>query len=82
MGGSTYLRSTGVAVGRGVGRIGAIVGPVIGTALVAKHWLPQLLWAAVPAAVSTAIIVALWFVFVASPKSAAAVAAPATTLAH
>ena len=80
----TYLRSTGVGAGLGVGRIGAIVGPMIGAALVAQQWPPQqLLWAAaVPAAVSTAVIVTLWFVLGRSPRSADAAAAPVATLAH
>jgi AAHS family 4-hydroxybenzoate transporter-like MFS transporter len=80
----TYLRSTGVGAGLGVGRIGAIVGPMIGAALVAQQWPPQqLLWAAaVPAAVSTAVIVMLWFVLGRSPKSVDAAAAPVATLAH
>ena len=78
----TYLRSTGVGAGLGVGRIGAIVGPMIGSALVAAQWQPQqLLWAAaVPAAVSTAVIVTLWFVLGPTPKQSGAAEAPA--LAH
>jgi AAHS family 4-hydroxybenzoate transporter-like MFS transporter len=78
----TYLRSTGVGAGLGVGRIGAIVGPVIASALVAQQWPPQqLLWAAaVPAAISTAVAVTLYFVLGPTPKSADAAAA--ATLAH
>jgi AAHS family 4-hydroxybenzoate transporter-like MFS transporter len=78
----TYLRSTGVGAGLGVGRIGAIVGPVIGSALVAQQWAPQqLLWAAaVPAAVSTAVLVALWLVLGRTPKQSGAAEQPA--LAH
>jgi AAHS family 4-hydroxybenzoate transporter-like MFS transporter len=75
----TYLRSTGVGAGLGVGRIGAIVGPVIGSALVAQQWAPQqLLWAAaVPAAVSTAVLVALWLVLGRTPKQSGAAEQPA-----
>jgi AAHS family 4-hydroxybenzoate transporter-like MFS transporter len=78
----TYLRSTGVGAGLGVGRIGAIVGPMIGSALVAQQWPPQqLLWAAaVPAAISTAVIVTLWFVLGPTPKPSDAAGAP--VLAH
>jgi len=78
----TALRSTGVGAGLGVGRIGAIVGPMIGSALVAQQWAPQqLLWAAaVPAAVSTAVLLTLWAVLGRTPKPAGAAEAPA--LAH
>ncbi len=66
----TYLRSTGVGAGLGVGRLGAIVGPMIAAVLVAQAWPPQqLLWAAaVPAFVSTLVIVVLWFVVGSAPK--------------
>jgi MFS transporter, AAHS family, 4-hydroxybenzoate transporter len=72
----TYLRSTGVGAGLGVGRIGAIVGPSIAAALVAQQWEPQqLFWAAaVPALVSTIVIVTLWFVIGPAPKPTDAVA--------
>lgn len=57
----TYLRSTGVGAGLGVGRTGAIIGPYVGGILLAQQWTPQqLFWAAaVPAFVSTAVILAL-----------------------
>ncbi len=60
----TYLRSTGVGAGLGVGRTGAIIGPYLGGVLLAQQWTPQqLFWvAAVPALVSTAVILALRFV--------------------
>jgi AAHS family 4-hydroxybenzoate transporter-like MFS transporter len=60
----TYLRSTGVGAGLGIGRLGAISGPLIAAFLVAQQWSPQqLLWAAaVPALVSTLVIVTLWVV--------------------
>ena len=47
----TYLRSTGVGAGLGVGRTGAIIGPYLGGVLLAQQWTPQqLFWvAAVPA---------------------------------
>jgi AAHS family 4-hydroxybenzoate transporter-like MFS transporter len=59
----TYLRSTGVGAGLGVGRLGAILGPSLAAVLVAQAWSPQqLLWAAaVPALVSTLVILTLWF---------------------
>lgn len=51
----TYLRSTGIGWGLGVGRIGAIVGPVIGGQLLSREWSDTALFyaAAVPAVVST-----------------------------
>jgi len=57
----TYLRSTGVGAGLGVGRTGAIIGPYLGGVLLAQQWTPQqLFWvAAVPALVSTAVILTL-----------------------
>jgi AAHS family 4-hydroxybenzoate transporter-like MFS transporter len=60
----TYLRSTGVGAGLGVGRTGAIIGPYLGGVLLAQQWTPQqLFWvAAVPALVSTAVILTLRFV--------------------
>jgi AAHS family 4-hydroxybenzoate transporter-like MFS transporter len=59
----TYLRSTGVGAGLGVGRLGAILGPSLAAFLVAQQWNPQqLLWAAAaPAFVSTLVILTLWF---------------------
>src|SRR5688572_24246039 len=59
----TYLRSTGVGFGLGVGRIGAIVGPLIGGSLMAAKWTPQqLFWAAsLPALISTLTLIALLF---------------------
>jgi hypothetical protein len=55
---------------------------MIGSTLVAQQWAPQqLLWAAaVPAAVSTAVLLTLWAVLGRTPKPADAAEAPA--LAH
>jgi AAHS family 4-hydroxybenzoate transporter-like MFS transporter len=78
----TYLRSTGVGAGLGVGRLGAIVGPSLAAVLVAQGWAPQqLFWAAaVPALVSTLILVTLWFVIGPAPKPADA--REAASVAH
>jgi len=59
----TYLRSTGVGWGLGIGRIGAIVGPYLGGMLLGLNWGPRELFlaAAVPALISTLTIVALSF---------------------
>jgi AAHS family 4-hydroxybenzoate transporter-like MFS transporter len=50
----TYLRSTGVGWGLGIGRIGAIVGPMIGGELMRLRWSTQEMFvaAAIPALVS------------------------------
>ena len=60
----TYIRSTGVGAGLGVGRIGAIVGPAIGGMLMAAHWSTRdmFLAASVPAAVSAVAMFSLRFV--------------------
>ena len=52
----TYLRSTGIGWGLGIGRIGAIVGPFFGGQLMALHWTNRELFyaAAIPAFVSAA----------------------------
>ena len=57
----TYLRSTGVGAGLGVGRAGGILGPYIGGVLLAQQWSSQqLFWAAaLPAVVSTLTIAAM-----------------------
>ena len=57
----TYLRSTGVGAGLGVGRAGAIVGPSVGGMLFAAQWTSQqLFWAAaVPAFVSMLTMLAM-----------------------
>ena len=60
----TYLRSTGVGWGLGVGRAGAIVGPVLGGEFMRMKWSTQdmFLAAAVPALVSTVVMFSLrWF---------------------
>lgn len=74
----TYLRSTGVGWGLGVGRVGAIVGPLIGGALMAQQWnTQQLFWAAaLPAAVTTLTVFGLRFFVkeqaLAAPRAGAA----------
>jgi AAHS family 4-hydroxybenzoate transporter-like MFS transporter len=42
----TALRSTGVGWALGIGRIGSIVGPVVGGAMIALHWDNEQLFAA------------------------------------
>jgi AAHS family 4-hydroxybenzoate transporter-like MFS transporter len=52
----TYLRSSGVGWGAGVGRVGAIVGPVIGGEFMRLQWPTTQIFlvAAIPAVISTA----------------------------
>ena len=57
----TSLRSTGVGWGLGIGRIGAIVGPILGGEFMRRGWTAQemFLAAAVPALVSALTMLAL-----------------------
>jgi MFS transporter, AAHS family, 4-hydroxybenzoate transporter len=60
----TYVRSTGVGAGLGVGRAGAIVGPLIGGYFIGQQWSTQdmFLAAAIPAFISTVVMIVLRFV--------------------
>jgi AAHS family 4-hydroxybenzoate transporter-like MFS transporter len=57
----TFLRSTGVGWGLGIGRAGAIVGPVVGGEFMRRQWSTRDIFfaAAVPALISTVALVAL-----------------------
>jgi AAHS family 4-hydroxybenzoate transporter-like MFS transporter len=57
----TDLRATGIGAGLGVGRIGAIIGPVVGGVLMSRHLPSQKLFlvAAVPAFVSAIVMVGM-----------------------
>jgi AAHS family 4-hydroxybenzoate transporter-like MFS transporter len=59
----TYMRSTGVGWGLGIGRMGAIVGPVVGGQLMTLQWSNQQLFLlfAVPALISTLAMIGLDF---------------------
>ncbi len=60
----TYMRSTGVGWCLGIGRIGAIVGPVMGGQLMARQWSSEQLFyaAAVAALISALVMFSLgWF---------------------
>jgi len=59
----TFLRSTGIGWGLGIGRIGAIVGPFVGGQLMGLHWTNRELFyaAAVPAFVSALVTFSLRF---------------------
>jgi AAHS family 4-hydroxybenzoate transporter-like MFS transporter len=54
----TALRSTGVGWSLGIGRIGSIIGPVLGGELIRRHWSNSAIFAAVaaPAAVSALLV--------------------------
>jgi AAHS family 4-hydroxybenzoate transporter-like MFS transporter len=77
----TYLRATGVGAGLGVGRIGAIVGPYIVGVMLARQWgMQELFWAAaVPALVSTVVMLVMRTVYRESP---AAREAARSSIAH
>jgi AAHS family 4-hydroxybenzoate transporter-like MFS transporter len=61
----TYMRSTGVGWALGVGRIGAIVGPVLGGQLIAMNWPSERLFfaAAFAALVSTVAMFSMRWAF-------------------
>ena len=58
----TFVRASGVGWANGIGRIGAIIGPMIGGILISGHHSVETLfvYAAVPIAVAAAAIFALW----------------------
>ncbi|ENM2495373.1 TPA: MFS transporter [Serratia marcescens] len=59
----TFLRSTGLGWGLGIGRGASMLGPLLGAALIARHWLASdlLLLAAVPAMISAMAIALMWW---------------------
>src|SRR5579864_2695138 len=60
----TYLRSTGIGSGLGIGRIGAIVGPLVASELMRRHWAARELFlaAAIPALISAVVMYSLRWV--------------------
>lgn len=68
----THLRSTGIGSGLGVGRIGAIIGPTLAGALMARQWMPRELFlaAAVPALIAALVMIALRFAMKQAPTEA------------
>lgn len=60
----TYMRSTGIGWALGIGRIGAIIGPVLGGQFMAMQWSTQNIFyaAAVPALISTLAMLSLRWV--------------------
>jgi AAHS family 4-hydroxybenzoate transporter-like MFS transporter len=61
----TYMRSTGIGWGLGIGRVGAIVGPYIGGQLMDLDWSSQQLFLvfAMPAVISTLVMLSLHMIF-------------------
>ena len=55
----TSVRSTGVGWSLGIGRIGSIVGPLIGGAMLALQWTPQQIFqaGAIPALIAAATVI-------------------------
>ena len=76
----TNLRSTGIGWGLGIGRIGAIVGPVLAGEMIRLKWSGQELFlaAAVPALISAMVVFSLRWVI----KPRAATDAKAEVMAH
>jgi MFS transporter, AAHS family, 4-hydroxybenzoate transporter len=69
----TDLRATGIGAGLGIGRIGAIIGPVVGGILMSQHLPSQKLFlvAAVPALVSAIVMMGMHWVLKTHARSAA-----------
>ncbi len=67
----TDLRSTGVGAGLGIGRIGAIIGPVAAGALISLHWPTERLFMvfAIPALIAAAVMFSMHWVLRAQPVS-------------
>ena len=65
----TDLRATGVGAGLGIGRIGAIVGPLVAGMLLSRHWANRELFlaAAIPALISAIVMFSLRWVIEPSP---------------
>lgn len=57
----TFIRATGVGWGLGIGRTGAIVGPLVGGAMVAAHWKPDQIFqmAAIPPVIVAVLLLAM-----------------------
>ena len=73
----TYLRSTGIGWGLGVGRVGAIIGPLLIGELIRRQWsMPDIFRAvAIPALISAVVMLSLrWVMKPAAPASVDVVA--------
>jgi len=74
----TDMRATGIGAGLGVGRIGAIIGPVVGGVLMGLHWPSQKLFlaAAAPALVSAIVMLGMHWVLKSPAPSATRIPVP------
>lgn len=54
----TFIRATGAGWGLGIGRLGAIAGPLLGAWMLAAHWTPQQIFtgAAVPVMITAGLL--------------------------
>lgn len=68
----TYLRSTGIGWGLGIGRAGAIIGPWLVGQLIASGWSIQAIFqlSAIPALISAMVMLSLRWVMKPAPASA------------
>jgi AAHS family 4-hydroxybenzoate transporter-like MFS transporter len=66
----TDLRSSGLGAALGVGRLGAVFGPLLASALMLRHWSHQALFeaATIPALISALVILATRWVIVPQPR--------------
>jgi AAHS family 4-hydroxybenzoate transporter-like MFS transporter len=78
----TEIRATGIGAGLGIGRIGAIIGPVVGGVLMGLHWSSQRLFlaAAVPALVSAFVMAGMHWVLKSQAPSAARIQVPESVI--
>jgi MFS transporter, AAHS family, 4-hydroxybenzoate transporter len=78
----TDLRATGIGAGLGIGRIGAIIGPVVGGVLMSRHLPSQKLFlvAAIPALISAIVMVGMHWVLKAQKQPSPANRAPAPVM--
>jgi len=60
----TFIRATGVGWGLGLGRVGAILGPLLGGAMLAAHWSPGAIFlsAAVPPVITAGLLLMFRYV--------------------
>jgi MFS transporter, AAHS family, 4-hydroxybenzoate transporter len=75
----TDMRATGIGAGLGIGRIGAIVGPVVGGVLMGLHWPTHKLFlaAAAPALISAFVMLSMHWVLKSQAQPAAKDTVPA-----
>jgi AAHS family 4-hydroxybenzoate transporter-like MFS transporter len=77
----TELRSSGLGAALGVGRFGAILGPLLAGGLMARHWSTEALFyaSAAPAVISTLVVLAMGRVLGVDGRRPGSVAPPGLT---